>query len=142
MVDLQQAVMDVQADATETVVQKLDKERGTNLRKKGNAKQFRFNQTISSHIDTAKEVLAQIVTMPVATAKHLKVVREELNKGSKQIATHQKKVRMADHSKFSWATVEAYKSDDLANGLADKKCMKKAQKEAARCLVKKRSLRG
>ena len=43
MVDLQQAVMDVPADTTETVVQKLDEERGTNLRKKGNAKQFRFN---------------------------------------------------------------------------------------------------
>ena len=112
---------------------------GYQFKKKGNAKQFRFNQTISSHIDTAKEALAQIVTMPFATAKHLKVVREELNKGSKQIATHQKKVRMADHSKFSWATVEAYESDDLANSLADKKCMKKAQKEVARCLVKKRS---
>ena len=31
---------------------------------------------------------------------------------------------MADHSEFSWATVEAYESDDLA----DEKCMEKVER--------------
>ena len=80
--------------------------------------------------------------MPTSTAKHLEVVWEELDQGAKQIATHQKKIRMADHSEFSWATVEAYESDDLADDSADEKRMEKAGNEAARRLVKKRSRRG
>ena len=135
LADLQRAVTDAQAEATKTVVQNLDKERGYQFKKKGNEKQFRFNQTVSSHIDTAREALAKVGTVPASTAKHLEVVREELDKGAKQIATRQKKIRMANHSEFSWATVEVYESDDLA----DEKRMEKAEKEAARHLAKKRS---
>ena len=142
LADLQRAVTDAQAEATKTVVQKLDEERGYQFKKKGNEKQFRFNQTVSSHIDTAREALAKVGTMPASTAKHLEVVREELDKGAKQIATRQKKIRMADRSEFSWATVEAYESDDLADDSADEKRMEKAEKEAARRLAKKRSRRG
>ena len=53
--DLQQVVTDAQAEATKTVVQKLDEERGYQFKKKGNEKQFRFNQTIANHIDMARE---------------------------------------------------------------------------------------
>ena len=45
---------------------------------------------------------------------------------------------MADRSEFSWATVEAYESDDSA----DEKRMEKAEKEAARRLAKTRKRRG
>ena len=75
--------------------------------------------------------------MPGSIAKNLEVVWEELDKGTKQIATHQK-IKMADHSEFSWATMEAYESDDLT----DEKCMEKVGKEAARRLAKERSRRG
>ena len=67
---------DTQAEATKRVVQKLDKERGCQFKKKGNEKQFCFNQTISSHIDTAKEALAKVGTVSVSTAKHLKAARQ------------------------------------------------------------------
>ena len=113
--DLQRAVTDAQAEATKTVVQKLDEERGYQFKKKGNEKQFRFNHTISSHIDTAKEALAKVGTVLASTDKHLEVVQEELDKDAKQITTCQKKIRMADRREFSWATVEVYKSDDLAD---------------------------
>ena len=80
--------------------------------------------------------------MLASTVKHLEVVWEELDKGAKQIATRQKKIRMADRSKFSWATVKAYESDNLADDSANEKRMEKAEKEAARRLAKKRSRRG
>ena len=105
------------------MVQKLDEERGYQFKKKGNEKQFRFTP---SHIDTAKEALAKVGTVPASMTKHLEVVQEELDKGAKQIATRQKKIRMADCSEFSWATVEAYESDDLADNLANEKRMEKA----------------
>ena len=64
-------------------------------------------------------------TVPPPSATQLEVAKEELDKGVKQLVTHQKKIRMADRSDFSWATVEAYESDDLA----DEKHMEKAEKE-------------
>ena len=64
LADLQQAVTDAQAEATKTVVQKLDEERGYQFRKKGNERQFRFNQSISNHIDAAKEALMKVGTVP------------------------------------------------------------------------------
>ena len=102
----------------------------------------RRRETIASHIDSAKEALAKVGTVPPATAKHLDIVWEKLDKGSKQITTRQKKIRIADCSEFSWATVEAYESDDLADNSADKKHIEKAEKEAARHLAKQRSRRG
>lgn len=123
LVDLQRAVTEAQADTTKKVVQKLEEERGYQFRKKGNEKQFRFNQTIAQHIDTAKEELAKVGTGTVqpATAKLLDTVRDELDKGAKEIAARQKKIRIADRSEFSWATVEAYESDNLADDSADEK---------------------
>lgn len=50
-----------------------------------------------------------------------------------------KKIRIADQSEFSWATIKAYESIDLANNSTDEKCMEKAKREAARCLMKKRN---
>ena len=99
---------------------------------------------IAQHIDTAKEELAKVSTGTVhpATAKLLDSIRDELDKGAKEIASRQKKIRIADRSKFSWATVEAYESDDLADDSADQKRMEKVEREAARHLAKKRSRRG
>ena len=74
--------------------------------------------------------------------KLLDSVKDELDKGAKEIAAHQKKIRIADRSEFSWATVEAYESDDLADDSADEKRMEKAEKEAAKRLAKKRTRRG
>ena len=83
LADLQRAVTDVQAEATKTVVQKLDEERGYQFRKKGNEKQFRFNQTIASHIDAAKEALTKVGTVPPVSATRLEAAKVELDKGAK-----------------------------------------------------------
>ena len=99
--DLQRAVTNAQAEATKTVVQKLDEERGYQFRKKENKKQFRFNQTIASHINAAKEALKKVGTVPPASATQLEVAREELDKGAKQLVSRQKKIRMANRSNFS-----------------------------------------
>jgi len=71
--------------------------------KLGKQKRFHFNQTIVHHIDMAKEELTKIDKGSVnpATAKLLETVQEELNKGSKETSTCQKKIRIADRSKFS-----------------------------------------
>jgi len=84
--------MDAQAEAMKKVVQKLDEERGFQFKKKGNKKQFCFDQTIAYHIDMAKEELTKIDKGSInpATAKLLKMVQEELNKCSQEILTAKK----------------------------------------------------
>ena len=55
-------------------------------------------------------------------------VQEELTKGRDEIADCQKRIKMADRSDYSWGMVEAYEHDELADNLADEKCMEKAEK--------------
>ena len=95
-------------------------------------KTFRFSQMmIVQHIDTTKEELAKVSTGTVhpVTAKLLDSVQDELDKGAKEIATYQKKIRIVNHSKLSWATVETYESENLADDSADEKRMKKVERE-------------
>ena len=75
-----------------------------------------------------KEELAKVGT-GIVYPKLLDSVQDELDKGEKEIAACQKKIRIANRSEFSWATVEAYESDDLADDSADKKQMEKAEIE-------------
>jgi len=128
------------------VVQKIEEERGYTFPKKGHEKQWRFNKAVDNprdnHIDNA---LDELKKMPPTTdekiAKIVESVREQLNKGREEISDRQKKIEMADGSKYSWGMVEAYERDELAVDSADEKRMEKAEKEAERSGVKKKTKR-
>ena len=60
LVDLQWVVTNTQAEATKKVVQKLEEERNFQFWKKGNKKQFRFNQSTDHHFNAAKDELSKI----------------------------------------------------------------------------------
>ena len=68
-------------------------------------------------------------------------VQEELTKGWDEIADHQKKMKMADRSDYSWGMVEVYERDELADNSADEKRMEKAKKEAKRTAAKKKRMK-
>ena len=59
-----------------------------------------------------------------------------LDKGLKLLEKRQKHIKVADRSKFGWATVEHYESHPLAADLDDEKCLQKAEKEAERAANK------
>ena len=56
----------------------------------------------------AKDELSKIDPEAVnpSTVKNLKESRAELDKGQKEIVACQKRIRIADHSEFSWTTVK------------------------------------
>ena len=109
LTQLQQQVISAQAASTKLVVQKIEEERGYTFRKKGHEKQWRFNKAVDNHIDNTLDELKKMPpTTDEKTAKIVKSVREELNKGREEIADRQKKIKMADRSEYSWGMVEAY----------------------------------
>ena len=83
LLDLQWVVTNMQAEATEKVMQKLEEEQGVQFRKKGNKKQFWLNQTIAHHLDAAKNELSKINPEAVnpSAAKNLEDAQAELDKG-------------------------------------------------------------
>ena len=62
---------------------------------------------MDNHIDNA---LDELKKMPrptnEKTSKIVDNVQEELAKGREEIADHQKKIKMADRSEYSWGMVE------------------------------------
>ena len=74
--------------------------------------------------------------------KTIKAAKEEFKEGQQEVPAHQKRIRLADHLEYGWATVEAYDDDELAEDPADEKKMANAEKEAALKVTKKRKPKG
>ena len=55
---LQREVTRSQEESMKRVVRKLDDERKLSFKKVGNEKQFRFNQSLEQHLDTAQHKLS------------------------------------------------------------------------------------
>ena len=140
--ELQQQVTSSQIALTKLVVQKIEEEHGYTFRKKGHDKQWHFNKVMNSHLDNALNKLKKI-PQPTdeKTSKIVDKVQEELTKGRDEIADCQKKIKMADRSDYCWGMVEAYERDELADNLANEKCMEKVIKEAERTTAKKKRMK-
>ena len=94
---------------------------------------------MDSHIDNTLNELKKILRTSNKTIdKIMDNIQEELEKGRKELADHQKNIKMADRSKYSWGMVEAYERDELADDSVDEKRMEKAKKEAEKSAVKRR----
>ena len=113
LVDLQQAVTEAHADATKKVVQKLEEEKGFQFRRNGNKKQFHFNQIIAALQHTERWTYKSwYKNCAPSNSQAPGLHAREPDKGAKEIAACQKKIRIAD---LSWAIIEAHKSDELAD---------------------------
>ena len=60
----------------------------------------------------------------------------KLTESRVDIARRQKRIKIADHSEYSWTTVELYEHDELASDSADEKKLEKPKKEVEKCVVK------
>ena len=64
---------------------------------------------MDNYIDNTLDKLKKSRLSDKKSAKIVENVQKELTKGQEEIADHQKKIKMADKSKYSWGMVEAYK---------------------------------
>ena len=132
LAELQQ-VTSSQKTSTKLVMQKIKEEHGYTFRKKEQEKQWCFNKVVDSHIDNTLDELKKIPwSTDQNTAKIMDNIQEELTKGWEEIANHQKKLKMADRSEYSWGMVEAYECDELVDDSTDEKRMEKAEKSATK----------
>ena len=56
--------------------------------------------------------------------------KEELKQGLEVIVVQQKRIKVTDHSKYGWVTVNEYEQDQLAADEEDAKRLEKAEKLA------------
>ena len=100
---------------------KLDKQ-VTQMKFKGNRKQFELNAQIDSVFDRIRS----------ANDSKNKQVDDLANEGKELIRKRQKLIRISDKSADGWKVVDEYVSDELASGSEDEKRLKKAKEPASR----------
>ncbi|CAH3166026.1 unnamed protein product, partial [Porites lobata] len=100
---------------------KLDKQ-VTQMKFKGNQKQFELNAQIDSVLDRIRS----------ANDSKNNQVDDLVDEGKELILKRQKLIRIADKSADGWKVVDEYVSYELASGLEDEKRLKKAKEAASR----------
>ena len=98
------------------------------FRRKGNEKQFAFNETVNNSIQSAASLLEKVKPATPQDTAALKSAKELLQQGTKTIAERQKHIRLADRSDYGWQLVEAYQQDELADSKKDAKKIEDAEK--------------
>ena len=128
---LEKNVVVGQEDATQRVVKRLKEDQTFTFKKKGNEKQFIFNDNVKDQfVSTAKHL--EFVDVPSTSGQQEAIdkAKEEFKQGLEIIAARQKRIKVADRSEFGWATVDEYKQDQLAADEEDAKRLEKAEKSA------------
>ena len=100
---------------------KLDKQ-VTQMKFKGNQKQFELNAQIDSVFDRIRS----------ANDSKNNQVDDSVDEGKELIRKRQNLIRIADKSVDGWKVVDEYVSDELASGSEDEKRLKKAKEAASR----------
>lgn len=131
-------------EVAETVAKKVKRSMPPEFRRKGNEKQFKFNEEVVDKIQVADTELKAIavpadaaaVNVPVAV---LEKTRRAIKEGISSIQERQKLIRIVDRSDFGWDVVNEYEADELAADSDDEKKISKAEKAAEqKCQKKKR----
>ena len=140
LADLQTEVTSSQEKASQELAHKISKS-SYQFQRKGNEKQFNFNNGVQESIMTAKSELAKLTPVGDKDKEVLKKATELLDEGAKALATRQKHIQLADRSEFGWSTVRYYETNPLASDSDDEKSIKMAEKEAQREAEKKTAAR-
>ena len=97
-----------QEEATQRVVKRLKEDRTLVFKKKGNEKQFLFNDNVKDQIDSAGKHLDLLEPSSEAQTVALQKAKDELEKGLSLLASRQKRIKLADRSEYGWAVIDEY----------------------------------
>lgn len=137
MAELKRDVTAVQEKTSQELASKISKS-SCQFRRKGNEIQFNFNSSIEDTIKSAKEELKHLKPTEKGEQESLKKARASLDEGMTALEKHQKHIKVANRSDYSWSTVQHYDAHPLASDSDDKKRLEKAEKEAERAANKRR----
>ena len=105
------------------------------FKRKGNEKQFKFNEEVAEKIQEAAMELQSVVVPAEAEAVNvpmrvLEKAKKAITEGMSSIQDRQKLIRIANRSDFGWDVVQEYQADELAADCDDEKKLSKAEKAA------------
>ena len=84
--------------SAQRMVRKIRRDRGYEFKRKGNEKQFLFNDELKDRIEAPSTHLAKLKPASELETAALKAATEELQEGAKAIHMWQKLIRIADRS--------------------------------------------
>ena len=136
---LQREVVASQEETAQLVAKKMKRGPEYQFRRKGNEKQFLFNDSVSDSIQTAAAMLEKIKHVVPQEAILLRNAKEQLMEGTKAIEERQKLIRIANQSEYGWPVAEAYQqADELAAEEISSKRMEEAVKQVEQKYRRKR----
>ena len=122
-------------EVAESVAKKVKRSMPPEFKRKGNEKQFKFNEEVAEKIQEAATELQSVVVPAEAEAVNVPVrvlekAKKAITEGMSSIQDRQKLIRIADRSDFGWDVVQEYQADELAADSDDEKKLSKAEKAA------------
>ena len=100
------------------------------FKRKGNELQHKFNDRVADKVAVAAAAISKVETTSSSSKALLDRAAKELEEGTALFVHRQKVIKLADRSEASWAVVEEYEGDDLADNfiLCGCVCMRVAQR--------------
>ena len=129
---------------TEKLTRKLKMSKPVEFKKRGNEKQYQFNEAVDEQFGELEEELQKYATvedLPSSARPALKRIKKILEEGRKLIAGRQKLILLADRSQHGWDLVKQYEANELAEGSDDERKIRKAEKAAEKEAVKRAAAR-
>uniref|UniRef100_A0A1X7U8W3 Uncharacterized protein n=1 Tax=Amphimedon queenslandica TaxID=400682 RepID=A0A1X7U8W3_AMPQE len=132
-------------EVADTVVKHVKRTLPLEFKRKGNEKQFRFNEGVLEKIEEAAAELKTIAIPDGAATLAVPVnvlekSKQAIKEGMDAIQERQKLICIADHSDYGWDVVQEYISDELVADSDDEKKLSKAEKAAEmKCQKKKKA---
>ena len=127
LADFRSDVRQAQDEAATKAVNRVQREKSYEFKRKAHEEQARFNAQIEESVREAQHSLATVDDSP-----SLQRAQEALEKGTRLLAERQKLIKIADRSANGWGVVAEYTADELADDSEDKKRLEKAEKAAER----------
>ena len=96
-----------QDDTTQHLVKCLREDQTFTFKKKGNEKQFIFNDNVKDQfVVTAKHLELVDVPFGLGQWEAINKAKEEFKQGLEMIAAQQKRIKVTDRSELGWVTVD------------------------------------
>ena len=140
MEDSRKAIKDMQAElrrnkdeVADSVARRVKRSLPLEFRRKGNEKQYKFNEELVEKLEEAATELQSVGDVPEGAEGVnvprgvLEKAKESIKQGTVLVHERQKCIRMADRSED---VVQEYQSDELAANSEDEKRISKAEKAA------------
>ena len=112
------------------------------FKRKGNERQYRFNESLQEHLHTANVKLQEVSASSSTVSSALQQAQLAIEEGTRLLRLRQKAIRLADRSEFGWSFVAEYDADELADDSDDERKIEKAEKAAERKAAMARKKQG